>query len=110
MDNPGANDGVVNRAKAGSSIPVKFALGGARGSAAIFRAGLPEVRPRGVRHGDAPDDVEATTASPAGLWYDPVSQLYTYVWKTEKAWAGQCGRLELGTDASDHYALFRFVR
>lgn len=40
-----------------------------------------------------------------------MTQQYTYVWKTDKSWAGRCGRLELGlTDGSDHHALFQFVR
>jgi hypothetical protein len=96
VDNPGANDDVVNRAKAGSSIPVKFALGGAQGLA-IFKPGYPKYVPEACDTGDAPDDVEATTANPAGLSYDPVSQLYIYVWKTEKAWAASAGGSSSGS-------------
>jgi hypothetical protein len=37
------------------------------------------------------DSVESTvTAGGSSLTYDPTRDQYTYVWKTEKAWAGQC--------------------
>ena len=110
VDNPGPNDDVVNRAKAGTAIPVKFTLGSNLGLA-IFRTGYPKFVSEPCDASDPQDDIEATTTSPAGLTYDPASQRYTYVWKTDKALAGKCGTFELGlTDASDHHALFRFVR
>ncbi|HEX5073908.1 MAG TPA: PxKF domain-containing protein [Gemmatimonadaceae bacterium] len=110
VDNPGPNDDVVNRAKAGQAIAVKFALGGNQGLA-IFRAGYPKFVSEPCDRSGAMDDIEATTTSPAGLTYDPATQQYTYVWKTDKAWAGKCGTFELGlTDDSNHHALFRFVR
>jgi CSLREA domain-containing protein len=101
---------VNNKAKAGQAIPVKFALGGNRGLA-IFRSGFPKFVSEPCDAGDTQDDIETATTSPAGLTYDPVSRQYTYVWKTDKAWAGKCGTLVLGlTDGSDHHALFHFVR
>jgi len=110
VDNPGANDDVVNRAKAGQAIPVRFALGGNRGLA-IFKPGYPKFTSEPCDASDPQDDIEATTTSPAGLTYDAVTQQYTYVWKTDKSWAGRCGRFELGlTDGSDQHALFSFVR
>jgi CSLREA domain-containing protein len=110
VDNPGTNDDVVNRAKAGAAIPVKFTLGGNQWLA-IFRSGYPKFVSAPCDASDVQDDIEATTANPAGLTYDAAIQQYTYVWKTDKSWAGRCGALELGlTDGSDHHALFRFVR
>jgi hypothetical protein len=110
VDSPGPNGDVVNRAKAGQAIGVKFGLGGDRGLA-IFRSGFPKFVSEPCDASDTQDDIEATTTSPTGLTYDPGNQRYTYVWKTDKAWAGKCGRLELGlTDGTDHYALFHFVR
>ena len=110
VDNPGANDDVVNRAKAGTAIPVKFTLGGNQGLA-IFRSGYPKFVSEPCDASDPQDDIEATTTSPAGLTYDAVTQQYAYVWKTDQSWAGRCARIELGlTDGSDRHALFRFVR
>jgi len=43
------------------------------------------------------------------LGYDAASGQYTYVWKTEKAWAGQCRVLSLElTDGTEHLAAFKF--
>jgi hypothetical protein len=101
---------VNNKAKAGQAIPVKFALGGNQGLT-IFKPGYPKFVSEPCDAGDTQDDIETATTSPAGLTYDPVSRQYTYVWKTDKAWAGKCGTLVLGlTDGSDHDALFHFVR
>ena len=110
VDNPGTNDDIVNRAKAGTAIPIKFTLGGNQGLA-IFKPRYPKFVPEACDTGDAPDDIEVTTTSPAGLTYDSGTQQYTYVWKIDKGMAGKCGTFELGlTDSSDHHALFRFVR
>jgi hypothetical protein len=58
------------------------------------------------------DSVESTvTAGGSSLTYDPTRDQYTYVWKTEKAWAGQCRWLEVRLrDGSTHVANFRFLK
>jgi hypothetical protein len=104
----------VNRAKAGSGIPIKFSLQGNRGLA-IFRTGTPYPNPRFVHHAcnasEPQDPIESTTTSPAGLTYDAAADQYTYVWKTDKAWAGRCGTFYLGLlDGSEHQAEFQFVK
>lgn len=49
------------------------------------------------------------TAGASSLSYDATTNTYTYVWKTQKAWAGTCGTLHVTlTDGSDHTALFQF--
>ena len=107
---PVDNPPTVNKAKAGSSIPVKFSLGGDQGLD-IFKPGYPKFTSEPCDASDTQDPIEATVTSPSGLSYDPLSDRYTYVWKTQKAWANRCGRLELGLkDGSAHYALFHFVR
>jgi hypothetical protein len=56
------------------------------------------------------DGVEETvTAGASSLSHDPAGNQYTYVWKTEKAWAGTCRqlRLKLG-DGTMHRANFMF--
>ena len=101
---------MVNVAKAGSGIPVKFSLGGDRGLD-IFLDGFPKFVAEPCDPSDQQAPLEATTDSPSGLTYDPVSGRYIYVWKTSRELAGRCGRLELGlTDGSAHAALFRFTR
>ena len=48
-------------------------------------------------------------AGASGLTYDPASDQYNYVWKTEKGWAGQCRLLSVRlADGSVHSALFKF--
>ena len=55
------------------------------------------------------DAIETVTAGASGLSYDAVSDQYTYVWKTEKAWSGQTRQLVLKlTDGSEHTANFQF--
>jgi hypothetical protein len=88
----------VNVAKAGSSIPVKFSLGGDQGLG-IFAAGFPKVVAVNCSTltDDPTDPVEeyATGTANSGLTYDAAAGQYNYVWKTDKAWAGKCFRLEM---------------
>jgi hypothetical protein len=110
VDNPGPNENVVNRAKAGTSFPVKFNLGGDRGLD-IFLNGYPSFVTTPCDAGDSQDQIEETTTSPAGLSYDPSTNQYTYIWRTQKGWAGRCGTFQLGLkDGSEWHALVRFVR
>ena len=64
-----------------------------------------------VRSRRAPGDVLLTdTPGNSGLSYDPRTDTYTYVWKTEKAWAGTCRRLVVGfADGSVRTADFSFT-
>lgn len=100
---------VVNVAKAGSAIPVKFSLGGNRGLA-ILTAGYP-ISQKVACDTSAPlSDIEQTvTANSSGLTYDATSSQYIYVWKTDKAWAGTCRQLVVRlADSTEHKASFRF--
>ena len=108
---PVANLPIVNSVKAGSGIPIKFSLRGNQGLD-IFAAGSPV---SGAIPCDATasiDPVESTvTAGGSTLTYDPGKDQYTYVWKTEKAWAGQCRQLDVRLrDGSSHIAHFKFSR
>jgi hypothetical protein len=110
VENPGPTETVVNVAKAGAGIAVRFSLGGNQGLA-IFRAGYPKFTYTACAAGGTDDPVDATTSSPGGLSFSETTGQYTYVWRTERAWAGACGRFDLGlVDRSDHHALFRFTR
>lgn len=101
----------VNRVKAGSSVPVKFSLGGDRGLD-IFAPGYPASQPIACDASAPLAAVEQTAAAGgSGLSYDPVSGQYTYVWKTERSWTGSCRRLTVRfDDGSEHSAEFNFTR
>jgi hypothetical protein len=84
-----------NLANAGSAIPVKFSLGGDRGLA-IFTSGSPASQ-KVACDGGAPLDIieETVSAGSSSLKFDPGSDQYTYVWKTDRSWAGTCRSLIL---------------
>ncbi len=50
------------------------------------------------------------TAGSSSLSYDATTDQYTYVWKTNKAWARSCRQLILRlSDGTDHIASFSFT-
>jgi hypothetical protein len=100
---------ILNQMKAGAAVPVKFSLGGNQGLS-IFAAGYPKSQ---VVACDASADVDGieTTLSAGGssLAYDPATDTYSYVWKTDKSWAGTCRQLVLAfADGSIQRATFKF--
>lgn len=98
----------LNLTKAGSAVPIKFSLSGDKGLG-IIEQGYPMSQTVSCST-SAPTDVIEQTVSAGGssLSYDPVSDQYTYVWKTEKNWSG-CRELNLRlNDGTDHKALFLF--
>jgi predicted outer membrane repeat protein len=98
----------VNSVKAGQAIPVKFSLGGNYGLN-IFAAGYPRVQAIPCDGGAPTDDIETVSAGGSGLTYDAASDTYTYVWKTQKGWAGTCRQLAVRLiDGSEHIASFQF--
>ena len=106
---PVDNAPIVNSMKAGAAVPVKFSLGGDQGLD-ILAAGSPSSQ-RIACTGGAPTDAieETVTASNSGLQYDPITDLYTYVWKTNKSWAGTCHQLTVKlSDGTSHVAHFQF--
>ena len=102
---------VLNLAKAGAAVPAKFSLGSNQGLA-ILAAGYPKSQPIGCDAASPSDPIEETvTDGSSGLSYDAASGLYTYVWKTDKAWAATCRLLTLAlVDGTEHTALFKFSR
>jgi hypothetical protein len=105
---PVDNAPVVNLAKAGSAIPVKFSLSGNRGLS-ILAAGYPISRQISCLTSDPLDSIEETvTAGFSSLSYDPATDRYVYVWKTNKAWAGTCRQLIVQLiDGTSHVAYFK---
>jgi hypothetical protein len=56
------------------------------------------------------DDIEETVSPGAStLSYDPLTDRYQYVWKTDGAWSGSCRQLVVRTaDGGVHRANFKF--
>ena len=105
---PVDNAPMLNVVKGGSSVPVKFSLDGDQGLD-IFLSGYPVSKQVSCVSGSSLDDIEQTVmAGGSSLSYDPTTDQYSYVWKTEKAWAGTCRQLTvILKDGSIHYANFR---
>jgi uncharacterized protein len=99
----------LNTVKAGQAIPVKFSLGGNKGLD-IFAAGYPKSQPILCDSTEPVDDIEQTvTAGSSSLSYDASSNQYSYVWKTDKTWAGNCRQLIVKlADGTSHVANFKF--
>jgi hypothetical protein len=108
---PVDNVPTLNRAKAGSGIPVKFSLGGNFGLN-VLEAGYPKVVQVGCTTGTPISDIESTvTAGQSSLQYDVSANQYVYVWKTSQAWSGTCQRLDVKlTDGTTHSVLFNFTK
>jgi hypothetical protein len=110
VDNPGEGPSYVfNSVKAGSAIPVKFSLGGNQGLD-IFADGFPKSQPVSCTTAALSDPIEQTVmAGNSSLSYDAASDNYTYVWKTNKGWAGTCRVLSVQLDDGTQYlAYFQF--
>jgi NADPH-dependent 2,4-dienoyl-CoA reductase/sulfur reductase-like enzyme len=76
----------------------------------IFAAGYPKSQ---VIACDSADDVdgidETVTVGRSSLTYDAATDRYTYIWKTNKSWAGTCRQLVIGLDdGTFHRANFQF--
>jgi Tol biopolymer transport system component len=106
---PVDNPPVLNVLKGGQALAVKFSLGGNQGLN-IFAAGYPISQQIACDTSSLLDDVEETvTAGSSSLSYDAATDTYTYVWKTNKAWAQTCRQLTLRlSDGTDHIAYFKF--
>jgi hypothetical protein len=100
---------VFNVVQAGRAIPLKFSLSGNKGLG-IFAVGSPSSGPVGCNSSDPASDLtETVTAGGSSLSYDPTTDRYIYVWKTDPSWAGTCRQLVMElNDGSIHRANFRF--
>lgn len=105
IDNPP----VLNEMKAGQAAPVKFSLGGNQGLN-IFAAGSPSSVQINCSSSAPIADVEETeTAGGSSLTYDPTTDRYKYVWKTESSWKNTCRQLTVTLrDGTVHVAYFKF--
>ncbi len=102
----------VNTVAAGSSVSVRFSLGGDQGTD-IFAAGHPQsVKLADCRAASLTPPVDngaPTGAAPGALLYDAGTGQYNYVWRTRADWAGTCRQLVFTlNDGTAHRANFRF--
>jgi len=106
---PVDNPPTLNLVKAGSVIPVNFSLSGDQGLD-VFADGYPTPQKIACDTGVSADPVEETlSANESSLTYDASSDQYTYAWKTNKAWAGNCRQLVVKLkDGTEHLANFEF--
>jgi hypothetical protein len=85
--------------RAGDTVPVKFSLDGDRGLDVLARAAW---RPCSVTSGDS------STAF-GSLSYSPGPDRYTFMWQTDKGWAGSCREVFLVLrDGTSHAAFVTF--
>jgi len=100
----------MNVMNSGRAIPLTFSLGGYRGLD-ILKAGSPSSRQLACGGTTAGGYVPTETPGNSTLTYDPASDRYTYVWKTEKQWSGTCRQLVLElADGTSHTATFQFTK
>jgi Domain of unknown function (DUF5011)/HYR domain/PKD domain len=106
---PVANPPTFNVVNAGRAIPVKFSLSGNKGLG-IFAPNSPSSGPIACDASANASVLEDTlTAGNSSLSYDPTTDQYVYVWKTDASWAGTCRQLVVHlSDGSTHRANFRF--
>jgi hypothetical protein len=121
-------NGVFNKAKAGSAIPVKFSLDGAPqpgsntpglagSTSGPFMPGTPTSPNPTVTTLACPatptvDTIEElATDSTSGLKYDPTADQWIYVWKTTTGLANSCRQLKVVlADGTTKTANFQFTK
>jgi hypothetical protein len=106
---PVDNAPTTNLLKAGAAVPVKFSLGRDAGLN-ILAPGYPRTQQVQCQTGALIAAIEETvTAGSSNLSYDAGTGRYTYVWKTDKAWSGNCRELQMRlTDGEIYTARFMF--
>jgi predicted extracellular nuclease len=106
---PVENLPTLNVVKAGVALPVKFSLGGDKGLK-IFMSGYPRSEAIACDTSQPQNNVQETvTAGLSSLSYDPTTDQYVYVWKSEKSWANTCRTLTIRlVDGTTHSAKFSF--
>jgi hypothetical protein len=111
---PVDNPGVFNKVKIGSTVPVKFSLGGNQGLSIFFSSAYPQVsKPITCGVNPAVDTLEeyAPTGTNSGLKYDATANQYIYNWKTDGYKAGECRSLIVKlADGSVKTANFTFFK
>jgi hypothetical protein len=106
------DNGVMNVAKSGSTIPVKFSLKGDQGLSIFFSSAYPNSGSIACTADPSQDAIEEySTGTVSGLKYDATADQYIYNWKTTSSWAGSCRQLIVRlADGTYHRADFKFTK
>jgi HYR domain len=106
------DNGVMNVAKAGSTIPAKFSLGGDQGLNILYSSAYPSSGSLSCSADSTTDAIEEySTTTVSGLKYDSLAGQYIYNWKTTSSWAGTCRQLIVRlADGTYHRADFKFTK
>jgi CSLREA domain-containing protein len=106
---PIVNPPAFNSVNAGQTVPLKFGLGGYQGMA-IFAAGYPTSTPTPCPASLASSSVSAAAGTSASLLtYDAETESYSYLWRTDRRWAGTCRKFTMRLiDGAEYSAFFRF--
>ena len=112
FDSPVDNQPIVNNAKAGSAIPVKWRITELDGTPVSdlmsFKSLISYSVSCGSFSGDPVDELDEYSAGNSGLRYLG-DGFWQFNWKTAKGYAGQCRIMVLKlADESEHTALFSF--
>jgi hypothetical protein len=109
---PVDNRPVLNVAKAGSKVPVKWSLRDANGAFIRDVGVVASILSQNIAcdTGAPLDTLEETAAAgTSGLRYDFANEQFVYAWATQKSWAGSCRQLVLTLAAgTQHFADFKF--
>ena len=98
---------IVNSVKAGQAVPVKFRLAGDFGLDVLLVT--PQSQSVGCSSALPVDAIEQTVvAGSSSLSYDPLTSLYSYVWKTDKSFKGCRSLIITLDDETVHTAFFKF--
>ena len=105
---PVDNPPVMNVVNAGNSVPLKFSLFGFRGLN-VFAPGYPASQPMSCSGGVNDPLEEIAPPGGSGFTYDPATNQYKYIWRTERSWRGTCRQLVVRfRDGTEKRANFRF--
>ncbi|MEV7009343.1 PxKF domain-containing protein [Streptosporangium sp. NPDC051022] len=92
--------------KAGSAVPIKFSLGGDRGTD-FFASGYPASQPVTCDTGKPTGPAEPTR-NPGNSSISYGGGQYNYVWKTDKSWSDTCRQFQLKLDdGTSHFATIK---
>ena len=96
---------------AGRGVSVRFSLNGYKGLN-IMEVGYPKSQDILCNTTYSVDGIEETvTAGASSLSYDASIDQYTYIWKTDKAWANACRQLVIKlNDGTSQRANFHFIK
>ncbi len=105
------NPPVLNTAKAGSAIPVKWQLPNGQGGFISDLGAVTSIQFQQVSCSDVSstltDPVEAVATGNSGLHYDYTTNQYIFNWSTLRSWAGSCYNMVLSlNDGSQYEATF----